>query len=145
MAHHRQFHYIKHSDRTLVWINIIFLMATCLLPFSTSLLAEYREQQISIFVYGGNSIIIALLLCILWWYATSHPGRLVDENLDPIVKTTSLRRLAFGIIVYLIAIGISSVYIHLSIFLFASILIPAFLPNKMMYSITLGGLSKKIE
>ena len=60
MAHHRQFHYIKHSYRTLVWINIIFLMATCLLPFSTSLLAEYREQQISIFVYGGNSIIIAL-------------------------------------------------------------------------------------
>jgi uncharacterized membrane protein len=64
MAHHRQFHYIKHSDRTLVWINIMFLLTTCLLPFSTSLLAEYREQQISIFVYGGNSIVIALLLCI---------------------------------------------------------------------------------
>src|ERR671939_1200188 len=54
MAHYRQFHYIKHSDRTLVWTNVIFLMATCLLPFSTSLLAEYREvvchkssQQIS--------------------------------------------------------------------------------------------------
>jgi uncharacterized membrane protein len=27
MAHHRQFHYIKHLDHTLVWINIIFLMA----------------------------------------------------------------------------------------------------------------------
>jgi uncharacterized membrane protein len=141
MAHHRQFHYIKHSDRTLVWINIIFLMATCLLPFSTSLLAEYRAQQISIFVYGGNSIMIALLLCIQWWYATSHYSRLVDENLDPIIKTTSLRRLVFGIIVYLIAIGISSVYIHLSIFLFASILISEFLPNKMMYRITFGGLS----
>ena len=63
MAHHSQFHYIKYSDRTLVWINIIFLMGTCLLPFSTSLLGEYREQQISIIVYGGNSIIIALSLC----------------------------------------------------------------------------------
>ena len=105
MAHHRQFHYIKHSDRALVWINIIFLMATCLLPFSTSLLAEYREQQISIFVYGANSIIIALLLCIQWWYATSHHSRLVDEDLDPIIKTISVRRLAFGILVYLIAVG----------------------------------------
>src|SRR5919202_4572679 len=96
MAHHRQFHYIKHSDRTLLWINIIFLMATCLLPFSTSLLGEYREQQISIFVYGINSIIIALLLCVQWWYATSHHSRLVDKNLDHIAKTPSYRRVLFG-------------------------------------------------
>src|SRR6476469_4747271 len=59
MAHHRQFYYIKHIDRVLIWINITFLMAICLLPFSTSLLGEYRDQQISIFVYGGNSIMIA--------------------------------------------------------------------------------------
>src|SRR5919198_5949529 len=92
MAHHRQFHYIKHSNRTLIWINIIFLMAACLLPFSTSLLGEYREQEIAILVYGGNSIIIASLLYVQWWYVTSHHGRLVDENLDPITKTTSSRR-----------------------------------------------------
>jgi uncharacterized membrane protein len=66
MAHHRQFHYIKHLDRTLIWINIIFLMAACLLPFSTSLLGEYREQEISILVYGSNSIIIGSLLYIQW-------------------------------------------------------------------------------
>src|SRR4051794_28455731 len=52
MAHHRQFHYVKHLDRTLIWINIMFLMATCLLPFSTSLLHSmvvcYKSlQQIS--------------------------------------------------------------------------------------------------
>jgi uncharacterized membrane protein len=138
MAHHRQFHYIKHSDRILIWINVMFLMATCLLPFSTSLLGEYREQQISILVYGGNSIAIASLLYVQWWYATSHRSRLVDENLDPIVKSTSSRRLLFGIIVYLIAIVISFVYIQLSIFLFALILVPAFLPNKMMHQITFG-------
>jgi uncharacterized membrane protein len=137
MAHHRQFHYIKHLDRTLIWINIIFLMAACLLPFSTSLLGGYREQEISILVYGGNSIIIALLLYIQWWYATRN-HKLVDENLDPIIKGTSARRLLFGIIVYLIAIGISFVYIHLSVFLFALILIPGFIPNKMMHRMTFG-------
>src|ERR671933_1013901 len=111
MAHHRQFHYIKHSDRALIWINIAFLMATCLLPFSTSLLGEYREQEIAILVYGGNSIIIASLLYIQWWYATRN-RKLVDENLDPITKGTSSRRLLFGITVYLIAIGISFAYIQ---------------------------------
>jgi uncharacterized membrane protein len=137
MAHHRQFHYLKHVDRALIWINIMFLMTVSLIPFSTSLLGEYREQQISIIVYGGNSIIIASLLYIQWWYATSH-HRLVDENLDPYIKSTSSRRLLFGIIIYLIAIGISFVYIQLSLFLFAMILIPAFLPNKLMHKITFG-------
>ena len=137
MAHHRQFHYIKHLDRTLVWINIVFLMAACLLPFSTSLLAEYREQEISILVYGGNSIIIGSLLYIQWWYVTRN-HKLVDENLDPITKGTSSRRLLFGIIVYMIAIGISFVYIHLSVFLFALILIPGLMPNKVMHRMTFG-------
>jgi uncharacterized membrane protein len=50
-AHHIQFHYIKHTDGVLI----------CLLPFSTSPIGQYREQQLSIFVYGGNSIIIAFL------------------------------------------------------------------------------------
>ena len=138
MAHHRQFHYLKHVDRALIWINIMFLMTISLIPFSTSLLGEYREQQISIIVYGGNSIIIASLLYIQWWYATSHHSRLVDEDLDPYIKSTSSRRLLFGIIIYLIAIGISFVYIQLSLFLFTMILIPAFLPNKLMHKITFG-------
>ena len=60
LAHHRQFYHIKHVNRTLIWINFMFLMATCLLPFSTSLLGEYSQQQISIFVFGANSILIAL-------------------------------------------------------------------------------------
>jgi uncharacterized membrane protein len=137
MAHHRQFNYVKHLNRTLIWINIMFLMATCILPFSTSLLAQYREQEISILVYGGNSIIIASLLYIQWWYATtSHHSKLVDENLDHIIKTTLSRRLLFGIIVYLIAIGISFVYIQLSLFFFTIALIPAFLPDKLMHRLT---------
>jgi uncharacterized membrane protein len=136
MAHHRQFHYIKHSNRTLIWINIMFLMATCLLPFSTSLLGEYEDQEISILVYGSNSIIMASLLYVQWWYVTSRRGRLVNENIDPVIKKAQYRRLVFGIIVYFIAIAISFVYIHLSVFLFAFILVPAFLPNKIMNRIT---------
>ena len=138
MANHRQFYYLKHIDRVLIWINIIFLMAICLLPFSTSLLGEYSDQQISIFVYGGNSIMIASLLYIQWLYATNN-YRLVDENLDPCIKNMLSKRLLFGIIIYLIAIAFSFVYIQLSVFLFTMILIPSVLPNKMMHRITFGG------
>ena len=94
-------------------------MATCLVPFSTSPLGEYREQEISILVYGGNSIVIASLLYVQWRYVTtSHHGILLDENLDLIIKTTLSRRTLFRIIVYLIATGFSFVYTQLSPFLF---------------------------
>jgi len=82
------------------------------------------------------SIIMASLLYVQWWYVTSRRGRLVDENIDPVTKSTQYRRLVFGIIVYLIAIAVSFLYIHLSVFLFALILIPAFLPNKIINRIT---------
>src|ERR1051326_3394417 len=137
VAHHRQFQYIKHSNRALIWINIMFLMATCFVPFSTSLLGEYREQEVSILVYGGNSIVIASVLYVQWRYVTtSHHGRLVDENLDPISKTTLSRRTLLGIIVYLIATGFSFVYTQLSPFPFVLVVIPAFLPNKTIQRIT---------
>ena len=143
LAHHRQFYYIKHVNRTLIWINFMFLMATCLLPFSASLLGEYNQQQISIFVFGANSIMIASLLSIQWWYALSHYSTLVHENLDPVTKTSSLRRLLLGIIVYLIAIGISFVDIQLSVYFFALILISAFMPNKIMHRMTFGALAEE--
>ena len=137
VAHHRQFHYIKHSNRALIWINMMFLMAICIIPFSTSLLGEYRELEMSILVYGGNSIVIASLLYAQWRYVTtSHHGRLLDENLDPISKTTLSRRTLLGIIVYLIATGFSFVYTQLSPFPFVLVLIPAFLPNKTIQRIT---------
>jgi len=146
VAHHRQFHYIKQSNRALIWINIMFLMATCLVPFSTSLLGEYREQEISILVYGGNSIVIASLLYCQWRYVTtSHHGILLDENLDSIIKTTLSRRTLFGIIVYLVATGFSFVYTQLSPFLFALVIIPAFLPNKTIRKIMFGRSHEKIR
>ena len=112
----------------------MFLMAICFLPFSSSPLGEYSQQQILIFAFGANSIMIASLLYIQWWYATSHHSRLVaDESLDPITKATSRIRLLFGIIVYLATIGTSFVYIELSVFVFALILISAFMPNKIMF------------
>jgi uncharacterized membrane protein len=133
-AHHRQFHYIKQADGVLVWTNIMFLMAVSFLPFSTALLGEYIDQQISVLIYGGNSIVIAFLLYIMWRYATGH-YRLIDENLDPKILRRLPRRVLIGILAYLVAIGVSFINIQYGVFLFTLIVIPAVLPNRMVYGI----------
>jgi uncharacterized membrane protein len=112
----------------------MFLMAVSFLPFSTSLLGEYIDQQISVFIYGGNSIVIALLLYIQWRYATDH-YRLVDKNLDPNIIRRLPRRVLIGILAYLVAIGVSFVNIQSSVFLFTLIVIPAILPNRIVYGV----------
>ena len=84
----------------------MFLMAVSFLPFSTSLLGEYMDQQISVFIYGGNSAVIAFLLYTQWRYATDH-YRLVDKNSDPNIIRRLPRRVFIGILAYLVAIGVS--------------------------------------
>jgi uncharacterized membrane protein len=47
VAHHRIFRWMVNVDRPLIWINISFLMTIGLIPFSTALVEQYMDQQIS--------------------------------------------------------------------------------------------------
>ena len=40
VSHHNIFHYLKRVDRTLIWLNIIFLLSVGFVPFSTALLGR---------------------------------------------------------------------------------------------------------
>jgi len=67
--HHLTFHFIKHVDGVLVWINLMFLMFISLLPFSAGLMSHLFVHPVSQFFYFGNQLAIALLLNIHWQYA----------------------------------------------------------------------------
>ncbi len=95
VGHHTQFHYVTHTDRVLLWINILFLMSIGFIPFSTSLLTDYPWPPTAVRVYGGNLIANGLFLYATWRYATSGK-RLVDKNLDPHIVTTAKRRIIVG-------------------------------------------------
>jgi TMEM175 potassium channel family protein len=87
--HHILFHYIKRVDRIFVWLTVFYLMFVAFIPFSTALLGEYHDQQISVVIYGIN-IAIA------------------------IISRSSL----MGPIFYLIAVALSFVSIIVSLVLF---------------------------
>jgi uncharacterized membrane protein len=67
--HHLTFHFIRHVDGFLVWINLMFLMFVALLPFSSGLMSHLFVHPVSQFFYFGNQLAIALLLNIHWQYA----------------------------------------------------------------------------
>lgn len=105
-AHHRLFRAITGYDRTLVWLNFLFLMAVAFLPFLTSLLGEYSKEQISVAIYAANAVMASLLLVAISWYATSG-HRLVAPNLDDEAERIQ-RFQGFSVpVVFLLSIGIS--------------------------------------
>jgi uncharacterized membrane protein len=104
--HHRSFRYIKRSDNGLIWLNIIFLMFTALIPFSTSLMGNYRIEKLPITIYASNILLTIVMRQIIWTYATGR-YRLVDRDINPrLVKADTLR--AMGIcLTFVLIIGIS--------------------------------------
>jgi uncharacterized membrane protein len=106
-AHHRVFKPITGYDRTLVWLNFLFLMAVAFLPFPTSLLGEYSREQVSVVIYAANAAVASLLLVTISWYATSG-HRLVAPDLvdDEAERKQRMQGLAVPV-VFVLSIGIS--------------------------------------
>jgi uncharacterized membrane protein len=123
IAHNDQFHYIKRANRTLSWITVFYLMFIAFIPFSTALIGEYRDQEVSIIVYGINIIIVLIFGYLQWEYATKE-HHLVDIDLDPNLVTITSRRIFVGMILYAFGIVISFLNTQVSLALF--ILIPLY-------------------
>lgn len=123
VAHHNTFHYIKRSDRNLLWINILLMMCIVFIPFPTALIGQYPEQQISVVIYAGTLVITGCTLQLLWWYATSN-YRLVDREIDPQLVQGATRRNLMAPLIYLLSIGISFLSVEASLVFF--ILVPVY-------------------
>jgi uncharacterized membrane protein len=117
MGHDKQFHYIKRVNGTLLWISIFYLMFIALIPFSTILIGEYGDQQISVLIYGVNLTIASSLNYMHWRYATIN-HRLVDSDLDPIHIRLVARRYLIVIFMLMIAIVVSFENINASLLLY---------------------------
>ncbi len=90
VAHHRQFHYVRNTNATHIWINIFMLLFVALMPFSASTLANYLTMTSEIF-FACNLMALGLLLMANWIYATGG-HRLVDSELDEDVIKRNRRR-----------------------------------------------------
>jgi uncharacterized membrane protein len=57
------------GDRHLTWIHLGFLFAVSLMPFSTSLMAEFITLRTALLVYWLNILVLGALLFASWRYA----------------------------------------------------------------------------
>jgi uncharacterized membrane protein len=81
VLHHHVFVSIRRSDRTLLWLNLLFMLFVVITPFSTGLLGAFDDSRTAVIVYGLNVMVLGLSLQAIWLYAT-HGHRLVGPQLE---------------------------------------------------------------
>ena len=134
---HHIFFFLKSTDITLRWINIIWLMAIAIVPFSTSVVGKYGQFQLSQIIFDVNMLVIGIVYYAIWAYAIRN-----DLVVDKIVKysgSINQFNLLF-IVLVLIAIIVSFISPSASIFLF--LLVPV---TSTIYMITRNRAAKKTK
>jgi len=78
-ANHRDlFEVIRLTDRNLVWLNVVYLLPLTMIPFGAALLSRYGTDKLSLTIYGGLLLAIAVMRLVIWLYATSRPHLLFE-------------------------------------------------------------------
>jgi uncharacterized membrane protein len=93
-----QLTYMARADRHLAWIQIGFLAAVALMPFSTSLLAEYIHLRLALIAYWANIFVIGVLIYAGWAYGTR--AGLVSESVTPPIGGAVRRRIVVAQALY---------------------------------------------
>jgi uncharacterized membrane protein len=77
--HHWMFQHISRVDSTFLQLNGLLLLGVTVVPFPTSMVAEYlftADQTVATAIYSGWFLVIAVFFNLLWRYASAG-GRLL--------------------------------------------------------------------
>jgi uncharacterized membrane protein len=94
-----QLNYFASADRDLTWLHLAFLAVVALMPFSTSLLAEFISFRLALVAYWANIFLLGLLLYAAWLYAVR--AGLVRDDAGPSVSSAIKRRIVLAQALYL--------------------------------------------
>jgi len=81
-VHHKLFGYVVNYTPKLLRLNLLFLFAVALMPFSTAFYSEYvlRHVMTPVIFYTGNIIMLGLFNLFMWRHI-SNPKNNLSEGL----------------------------------------------------------------
>ena len=115
--HHHMFKLIERIDHLFLLLNGALLLLITLVPFATSLLADYLEQpdkKPAQIVYAGVFLIMALVFNTMWRYA-ARAGGLLSATADPEQVRAITKQYSFGPLLYLAAFVLAFISTEVSL------------------------------
>ena len=131
VGHHYQFHYIQRSNRALLWINLVFLLAIAFLPFVVALIGTYGAMRPACILYGATLMVAGTCLLAQWQYAAGGARRLVARSMSQEVFAAIRNRVAAGMIGYGVGLALAFVFPVASLFCYAAMPLLYLVPSRI--------------
>jgi uncharacterized membrane protein len=93
-----QLQFLARSDRGFSWMQLLFLFAVTLTPFSTILLAEHTASRLALVVYWLNILVLGAALYVSWICA--EHTRLLKDDVPPEAPRAIRRRILIAQALY---------------------------------------------
>lgn len=125
VSHH---YFLRHLQRVtigLVWLNNLFLLWLCFMPFPTAMLGDHPTDQFPILLYGVNQLLAAVTFFAFRSYASNN--KLFVDNAS--AKAMGPRHSIPAIVIFTLSILFAFVYICLSLACFFIVPLLYFVPN----------------
>lgn len=93
-----QLNQLARSDRGLTWMHLVFLFAVSIMPFSTTLLAQFTAYRTALLLYWANILALGATLYLSWVCAVG--AGLVKADVTSDVSDAVKRRILIGQALY---------------------------------------------
>ena len=120
VTHRDLFARIRGVNRDLVWLNLLFLLPTSLIPFAASMLGEYPDEPIAMHIYGAILIAVTVMRVGMYWYVGRRPHLFHEQQL-PGRFGIGIAISAAPIALYAAAMAIADTSTTASIWIFLSV------------------------
>jgi uncharacterized membrane protein len=108
-----QLHHLRRTNRDLTWIHLVFLLFVVLMPFTTTLVADYITYQLAIVVYWLNIALLGAILYAGQRYAKR--ARLLNDDVTAATVAAMERRIVVYQALYAVGALLSFVSTYASI------------------------------
>jgi uncharacterized membrane protein len=126
VSHHYFFRHLRSTPLGIVWLNNLFLLWLCFMPFPTAMLGDHPTDQFPILLCGGNQLLAALTFFAFRNYASYTNLFLVDKES---AKALGPRHSIPAITLFSLSILFTFVNVYLSLACFALVPLLYFVPN----------------
>ena len=120
VGHRDLFNRVKLVNRDVVWLNVVYLLPVCLIPFASSVLGEYHDEPTALHLYGAVLIAASLLRVVLYSYVMRRPELLWELPSKAHRRFGAL--LSFAVVVlYVLAMVIAAWLPTVSLFVYLAV------------------------
>ncbi len=115
--HRNMFAEVRYVDTKVVWLNLLFLLPTSMIPFAASVVGEYEDNASALHLYGAVLVLATLMRMALYWYLMRHPGLSWEPATRQSRRLGTMVALA-PVVIYAIAMAVASSVPTLSLVLY---------------------------